>query len=185
MTDAFQIRQLSAVGEAELEGLADVLIDCVEGGASVSFMLPLARERALAFWRSVARAVAAGERALLVAEDGVGLCGTVQLVLDLPENQPHRADLAKMLVHRRARRSGLATRLLRAAEEVARAAGRSLLVLDTVTGSEASRIYERLGWLRAGDIPKYALLPAGGFCSTTYYYRDLGSSAVTSANVAS
>ena len=87
MTDAFQIRQLSAVGEAELEGLADVLIDCVEGGASVSFMLPLARERALAFWRSVARAVAAGERALLVAEDGVGLCGTVQLVLDLQESQ--------------------------------------------------------------------------------------------------
>jgi GNAT superfamily N-acetyltransferase len=185
MTEPFFIRQLATVGERDLEALTDVLIDCVEGGASVSFMLPLTRERALAFWRRVARGVAAGERALLVAEDGEGLCGTVQLVLDLPENQPHRADLAKMLVHRRARRRGLATRLLRAAEDAARAAGRSLIVLDTVTGSEASRIYERLGWVRAGDIPKYALLPAGGFCSTTYYYRDLSSTVVTSANVAS
>ena len=95
----------------QIDALADVLIDCVDGGASVSFMHPLTRERATAFWRRVADGVAAGERALLVAEDAHGMCGTVQLVLDQPENQPHRADLAKMLVHRRARRQGLAAAL--------------------------------------------------------------------------
>ena len=93
-----------------------MLIDCVEGGASVSFMHPLSRDRAVAFWRRVAQGVAAGERALLVAEDAHGICGTVQLVLDLPENQPHRADLAKLLVPRRARCQGLGAALMRAAE---------------------------------------------------------------------
>ena len=102
--------------DAQIDELADVLIDCVEGGASVSFMHPLTRDRAVAFWRRVAQGVAAGERALLVAEDARGLCGTVQLVLDQPENQPHRADLSKMLVHRRARRRGLGAALMRAAE---------------------------------------------------------------------
>jgi GNAT superfamily N-acetyltransferase len=183
MTDSISIQHLAAVGAAELEGLADILIDCVEGGASVSFMQPLTRQRALAFWQRVGRGVAAGERVLLVAKDGAGLCGTVQLLLDLPENQPHRADVAKMLVHRRARRQGLGARLMRAAEDAARAAGRSLLVLDTVTGGDASRVYERLGWVRAGDVPKYALLPMGGFCSTTFYYRDLSSTIDTSAKV--
>jgi GNAT superfamily N-acetyltransferase len=177
MTDPLPIRRLHAVTDAHLEALADILIDCVEGGASVSFMQPLTRERALAFWRRVARAAAEGERALLVAEDATGLCGTVQLLLDLPENQPHRADIAKMLVHRRARRRGLAARLMRAAEDTAQALGRTLLVLDAVTGGDASRLYERLGWVRVGDIPRYALLPMGGFCSTTYYYRDLSSTA--------
>jgi hypothetical protein len=105
-TPTWSPRRLHALDEAQIDGLADVLIDCVEGGASVSFMHPLSRDRAVAFWRLVARGVAAGERALLVAEDERGLCGTVQLLLDLPENQPHRADLAKMLVHRRARRRG-------------------------------------------------------------------------------
>jgi GNAT superfamily N-acetyltransferase len=175
MTDPLPIRRLHAVTDAHLEALADILIDCVEGGASVSFMQPLTRERALAFWRRVARAAAEGERALLVAEDATGLCGTVQLLLDLPENQPHRADIAKMLVHRRARRRGLAARLMRAAEDTAQALGKTVLVLDAVTGGDASRLYERLGWVRVGDIPRYALLPMGGFCSTTYYYRDLSS----------
>src|SRR5215510_10597493 len=113
---AWSIRRLHTVDDAQIEALADVLIDCVEGGASVSFMLPLTRDRAVAFWRRVAEGVAAGERALLVAEDARGICGTVQLVLGLPENQPHRADLMKMLVHRRARRQGLGAALLRAAE---------------------------------------------------------------------
>ena len=144
-THPWIIRRLAAVEEAQVDELAAVLIDCVEGGASVSFMLPLARERAVAFWRGVARGVAAGHRALLVAEDAAGICGTVQLVFDLPENQPHRGDLAKMLVHRRARRQGLGAALVRAAEATARDCGKSLLVLDTVTGSDAERLYAKLG----------------------------------------
>ncbi len=156
-----------------MAALADLLIDCVEGGASVSFMLPLTRDRATAFWRGVAGDVRAGRRALLVAEDGDGICGTVQLVLDLPENQPHRADLAKMLVHRRMRRRGLGAALLKAAERMARDCGRTLLVLDAVTGGDAARMYARHGWVRVGDVPNFALYPGGGFCSTTYFYRDL------------
>ena len=167
-------RRLYALDDAQIDALADVLIDCVEGGASVSFMHPLTRERAVAFWHHVARGVAAGQRALLVAEDELGLCGTVQLLLEQPENQPHRADLAKMLVHRRARRRGLGAALMRAAEATARQYGRTLLVLDAVTGGDAARLYERLGWVRVGDIPGYALFPHGGLCGTTYYYRNLG-----------
>jgi GNAT superfamily N-acetyltransferase len=174
MTPTWSLRCLRAVDAAQIDGLANVLIDCVEGGASVSFMLPLTRDRAVAFWRRVATGVAAGERALLVAEDALGLCGTAQLVLDQPENQPHRADLAKMLVHRRARRQGLGAALMRAAEATARECGKTLLVLDAVTGGDAAQLYERLGWVRVGDIPGYALMPQGGFCSTTYYYRDIG-----------
>ena len=172
-TPAWSLRRLHALDDAQIDGLAGVLIDCVEGGASVSFMHPLTRDRALAFWRRVAQGVAAGERALLVAEDAQGVCGTVQLVLDQPENQPHRADLAKMLVHRRARRQGLGAALGRAAEATARECGKTLLVLDTASG-EAERLYVRLGWMRVGVIPGYALLPRGGFCDTTVYYRDLG-----------
>lgn len=166
-------RRLHALDEATIGELADVLIDCVESGASVSFMRPLSRERALDFWRRVARDVAAGERAVLVVEDEHGICGTVQLILALPENQPHRADLAKMLVHRRARRQGLGAALMRAAERTALACGRTLLVLDAVTAGDAARLYERLGWVRVGDIPNYALMPDGAPCSTTYYYREL------------
>jgi GNAT superfamily N-acetyltransferase len=161
------------VSAAQLGELASVLIDCVEGGASVSFMHPLGREEALAFWSSVAHATAQGQRALLVAEDTEGICGTAQLVLNLPPNQPHRADLSKVLVHRRVRRQGLGAALVRAAEAVARDCGRDLLVLDTVTGGDAQRLYERLGWVRVGDIPRFALMPTGAFCGTTYYYRDL------------
>ena len=170
----FPIRRLTMVTDADVIGLSDVLIDCVEGGASVSFMHPLTRDRAVAFWRRVAQGVAAGERALLVAEDARGLCGTVQLVLDQPENQPHRADLSKMLVHRRARGQGLGAALMRAAEATARECGKTLLVLDAVTGGEAERLYQRLGWERVGVIPGYALMPQGGLCSTTVYYRNLG-----------
>ncbi len=170
----WSLRRLHAVDDAVIDGLVDVLIDCVEGGASVSFMHPLTRERAAAFWRRVAQGVAAGERALLVTEDARGVCGTVQLVLAQPENQPHRADLAKTLVHRRARRQGLGAALMRAAEVTARECGKTLLVLDAVTGGDAARLYERLGWMRVGEIPDYALMPRGGFCSTTLYYRKLG-----------
>jgi ribosomal protein S18 acetylase RimI-like enzyme len=173
-TPAWSIRRLHTLDDAHVDELAGILVDCVEGGASVGFLHPLARDRAAAFWRRVARGVAAGERALLVAEDGRGVCGTVQLLLDLPENQPHRADLAKLLVQRRARRRGLGAALVRAAEATARECGRTLLVLDAVTGGEAARLYERLGWMRVGDIPGYALFPRGGLCGTTVYYRDLG-----------
>jgi GNAT superfamily N-acetyltransferase len=170
----FPIRRLTTVTDADVIGLSDVLIDCVEGGASVSFMHPLAAERAQAFWRRVAEGVARNERALLVADDAVGIVGTVQLALDQPENQPHRADLAKMLVHRRARRQGLGAALMSAAEALARESGKSLLVLDTVTGGDAERLYARLGWQRSGVIPGYALTPRGGLCDTTVFYRVLG-----------
>jgi ribosomal protein S18 acetylase RimI-like enzyme len=165
-------RRLRALDDRQIDELADVLIDCVEGGASVSFMHPLTRDRAVAFWRRVAHGVAAGERALLVIADARGLCGTVQLVLDQPENQPHRGELAKLLVHRRARRQGLGEALMRAAEATARECGKTLLVLDTAS-DEAERLYERLGWERVGVIPGYALLPRGGLCKTTLFYRNL------------
>lgn len=155
------------------DGLAALLEDCVAGGASVGFMEPLTRARTLAFWSRVMDDVRVGRRSVVVAEDAEGVCGTVQLVLDVPENQPHRADVCKMLVHRRVRRRGLGAQLLGEIEQVARAHARDLLVLDTVTGSEASRLYERLGWCRVGDIPSYALWPRGGRCSTTVYYRQV------------
>jgi ribosomal protein S18 acetylase RimI-like enzyme len=165
--------ELRAADESALAQLTDLLIDCVEGGASVSFMLPLERNHALSFWRKVAAEADAGRRVLLVARDAQGICGTVQLMLDLPDNQPHRADVAKMLVHRRARRRGVGAALMRSAEAAAKARGRDLLVLDTVTQSDAARLYERLGWVRVGDIPRYALWPRGGDVGTTFYYRDL------------
>ena len=170
---AGSVRRLHALDDAHIEALADVLIDCIEGGASVSFMRPLPRERALDFWRGVAKEVAAGKRALLVAVDAKGICGTVQLVIGQPENQPHRADLSKLLVHRRARRQGLGAALTRAAEDTARECGKTLLVLDTAS-SGAERVYERLGWKRVGVIPGYALLPDGAPCDTTMYYRTVG-----------
>ena len=174
MTDSrWQIRRLRAVDAQQIEQLADVLTDCVEGGASVSFMLPFPRATAIAFWQQVAEAVERGARALLVAEDADGIVGTVQLVLEQPENQPHRADLAKMLVHRRARGQGLGEALLQAADAMAIDCGKTLLVLDTVTGGTAERLYTRLGWERVGVIPDYALMPEGGLVPTTVFYRKL------------
>ena len=169
---ALKVRRLHTVSDAEIEGLADVLIDVVDGGASVSFMHPFTREKAIAFWRGIARGVEAGERAIVVAEDEQGICGTAQLILSLPENQPHRADLAKMLVHRRARRRGIGAAVLRAAEDAARELGKTLLVLDTAS-QDAERLYERAGWIKVGVIPDYALMPDGAFCDTIVYYRRL------------
>jgi len=171
-TPTWSLRRLHAVDDAQIDGLAGVLIDCVEGGASVSFMHPLLHDRAVAFWRRVGDGVAAGDRALLVAEDARGVCGTVQLVLDQPENQPHRADLSKLLVHRRVRRQGLGEALMRAAEGMARDCGKTLLVLDTAS-AEAERVYERLGWVRVGVVPDFALLPHGGLCGTTFFYLNV------------
>jgi ribosomal protein S18 acetylase RimI-like enzyme len=149
-----------------------VLIDCVEGGASVSFMLPLSLDKATTFWRQVAHDVAADTRALLIAEDNTGIVGTVQLVFAQPENQPHRADISKLLVHRRARRSGIGEALMREAEHVALDCGKTLLVLDTASG-DAERLYVRMGWRLVGVIPDYALWPGGGLCATSFYYREL------------
>jgi GNAT superfamily N-acetyltransferase len=171
-TAGHAIRRLHTVGEAQVRGLAELLIDCVDGGASVSFMHPLSPAKAAEFWGRVAAEVSQGRRALLVAEDAQGIAGTVQLILDQPENQPHRADLSKMLVHRRARRRGLGAALLRATENLARECGKSLLVLDTASG-DAERLYARLGWQRSGMIPGYALWPRGGLCDTTVFYRIL------------
>src|SRR5580704_13698239 len=171
--DTIQVRTLLEAGDREIQQLSDVLIDCVEGGASVSFMLPIARATAVSFWRSVAAGVARGERVLVVAQDRQGrIVGAVQLIFAQAENQPHRADVAKMLVHRRARRHGVGAALLAAAESAALAAGKTLLVLDTASG-DAERLYAKLGWQRCGVIPGYALLPDGGLCDTTFFYRTL------------
>ena len=168
-----RVRRLDSLTDADIEGLAAVLADCVEGGASVGFMQPYPLDRAAAWWRGLAADVAAGRRALLVAEDEQGIVGTVHLVLAQPDNQPHRADLCKMLVMRRARKRGVGAALMDAAEREARAAGKTLLVLDTAS-AEAERLYARMGWTRLGVIPGYALLPEGGVCDTTYFYRELG-----------
>jgi GNAT superfamily N-acetyltransferase len=167
------IKRLDVVGDRDVDELTDLLVDCVEGGASVSFMHPLAPDKARAFWREVADGVRAGERALLVAEDDEGIVGTVQLVFARPENQPHRADLSKLLVHRRARRRGLGEALMLGAEQLGRDCGRTLLVLDTVTDSDAERLYVRLGWVRVGVIPDFALLSHGGLWGTTVFYKSL------------
>jgi GNAT superfamily N-acetyltransferase len=166
------VQRLSTVTPAQLDGLVQVLIDCVEGGASVSFMHPLSEDKARAFWRRVIDGVANGQRALVIAQQDDAVVGTVQLVLDQPENQPHRGDLSKMLVHRRARRHGVGAALLRQAEDAARESGKTLLVLDTAS-RDAQRLYERMGWQRCGHVPDYALLPFGGLCGTTFYYRRL------------
>ncbi|WP_295643668.1 GNAT family N-acetyltransferase [uncultured Methylibium sp.] len=174
-TSPVTVRRVApADAQACVEPLAEVLLDCVEGGASVSFMWPLPRDKALAFWRGVADGVARGERVLLVAEDAAGrIVGTVQLITAQPDNQPHRADVAKMLVHRSARRRGVAQQLMAAADDAARGAGKTVLVLDTVTGGDAERLYQRAGWQRVGEIPHYALMPDGPLCSTTYFYKHL------------
>jgi GNAT superfamily N-acetyltransferase len=176
MSEHVTLRLLSPhEAKEQIKALSAVLIDCVEGGASVSFMAPLSQERADAFWQGVAEGIAAGERILLVAQDRPSgqIVGTVQIVLRQPENQPHRADIAKMLVHRQARKRGVGAALMRAAEDAARTAGKSVLVLDTVTGGDAERLYERLGWLKSGVIPNYALWPQGGFCDTTVFYKQI------------
>jgi len=158
-----------------VQHLADILIACVHGGASVSFMAPLSREKAESFWHGVAEAVGKGERDLLVAKvQATGeLVGTVQVLLKQTENQPHRASIVKMLVHPDARGRGVGTKLLSCAEKLARSSNKTLLVLDTATGSDAERLYDRMGWNRVGVIPDYALWPDGRPCSTTIFYKTL------------
>ena len=169
-----EIRRLDA-GElgAHVEGLAAVLEDCVAGGASVSYLAPFTLDDARGQVVSFAADAALGKRLILAAFDGARIVGTVQIVPAPQPNQPHRAEIAKLLVHRDARRQGVAERLMAAAENEARAAGKTLLVLDTVTGDAAERLYTRLGWSRVGVIPNYALYPDGRPCATTVFYKEL------------
>jgi len=174
MDSAFIIRRLSAdETRVAAPALGEVLLDCVQGGASVSFMADMTRQEAEAFWLGVAEAAASDGRAVLVAEDAGGLLGVVEVIPAGAPNQPHRADIAKMLVHRRARRRGVGEALMRAAEDAARRMGKTLLTLDTVTGGVAERLYARLGWAPVGVIPDYALMPDGALCATTVFYKAL------------
>ena len=166
-----EIRRLDAAeGQQYLSALADLLVDCVEGGASVSFMAPFSKAEAEDFF---ADCLKQEDRVVLAAFDGTKLVGTVQMVPAWPPNQPHRADIAKLLVHRPARKEGVATQLMEHVESASRAAGKTLLVLDTVTGDAAERLYTRLGWTRVGVIPNYALYPDGRWCDTTVFYKQL------------
>lgn len=174
VVDADQVRRLDAdEARAHLDGLAAVLHDCVEGGASVGYLAPFSAEDARAAFDGFVTEVEQGRRMLLVAVDDGELVGTVQVVLALPPNQPHRGEITKLLVRRSARGRGIAERLMERAEDEARAEGKTLLVLDAVTGDAAERLYDRLGWTRVGVIPSFALYPDGRPCSTTYFWKAL------------
>jgi GNAT superfamily N-acetyltransferase len=169
-----EIRQLTAIeGRHFLAALAEVLLDCVEGGASVSFMASLSKADAESFFEKVVEGVQRGDRILLAAFIDSKLVGTVQILIAMPPNQPHRADVSKLLVLRSARGQGVGSRLMEYAEEASRLAGKTLLVLDTATGDPAERLYMRLGWNRTGEIPKYALYPDGTWCDTTIFWKQL------------
>ena len=171
MPDA-AIRPLDArEAEARLPELGDILRDAVEHGASVNFVAGFTQGEAEAFWRGQLAGLAAGDRILFVADDGSRLVGTVLLFFAHQPNAPHRAEIGKMLVHSSARRRGLGQRLLAAAEERARAAGRTLLVLDTHTGSDGERLYRRCGWTEVGQIPDHSLTTDGHLAPTTIFYK--------------
>ena len=169
-----EIRRLDATElAAQLDGLAAVLADCVAGGASVSYLAPFSHEQARAEFEAMAAEAEKGRRLILGAFADDRLVGTVQVILALPPNQPHRAEIAKLLVHRSARKRGIAQLLMEHAESEARAAGKTLLVLDTVTGGDAERLYARLGWTRVGVIPGYALYPDRRPCDTTIFWKTV------------
>ena len=175
MTTSLHLQTLSREAIlTHVDALSDILENCVNGGASVSFMLPFSHEKARAFWLSVADSVGRQERTVLACADEQGeLFGTVQLITDQPENQPHRADVAKLLVHEKARRKGAAMALMEALEGEARKQGKSVLVLDTATGSGAEVFYQRAGWQKTGEIPRYALMPDGALTATSVFYKFL------------
>jgi GNAT superfamily N-acetyltransferase len=174
LAPSLDIRCLTAEEVREhVRGLGEVLADCVEGGASVGFMLPFATEDAIPYWRSIADSVSRGERLCLAAlADGL-VVGTAQLVFAAMPNQPHRADVSKLLVHRKARKHGVGSALMHRLEIEAALHGRSLLVLDTAVGGGAEALYERLGWQPSGEVPGYALWPEGGECATRFYWKRL------------
>ena len=172
MDTAFRIRRLAPAEALEAApALAAVLVDCIRGGAGVSFMADLTQDEAEGFWRDTA---AAGDgRVFVAAEDVEGLCGVVMVIPAWPPNQPHRADISKLLVASRARRRGIAEALMAEAETVALEMRRPLLMLDTVEGSDAERLYRRLGWIAYGVVPDFALLPDGRPWGCTFFYKAL------------
>lgn len=172
---SIEIKALTQAAGAQAM-LVDMLIETVATGGSVSFMHPLAPEAAGAFWTRSLMAAARGERAVLGAWDGKALVGTVTLLLDCPPNQPHRAEIAKLMTRVDHRGKGVATRLMRAAESLAVEKGRTLLVLDTAAEEGASGLYERLGFTLAGEIPDYASKPHGGLTGTLIYWKRIGQS---------
>lgn len=169
-----RIRRLTSIDARALDDLCEVLIDCVTGGASVNFLWPMTRDKAERFWKAVDAGLSRNDRVLVVAEEAGRIIGTAQAVWAPQENGPHRADVAKMLVHRRARGRGVGAAVLAEAENAAREAGRTLLVLDTAS-PDAERLYARGGWQRVGIIPRYALLPDGSDCDTVVFFKDLAS----------
>ena len=171
--NSIEIRALGASAET-LAMLADLLVETVAAGGSVSFMHPLAPEAASAFWKKSLAAVARGERVVLGAWDGKVLVGTVTLLLDFPPNQPHRAEIGKLMTRLSHRGRGVAAALMRAAEALAVQRGRTLLVLDTATEGGAAGLYERLGWSLVGEIPDFALKPQGGLTGTLIYWKRIG-----------
>jgi len=172
--EEIEVRRLAG-GEARahLGGLASVLRDCVEGGASVSYMAPFSDEDARSAFDGFVREAEQGRRLIVAAFDDDELVGTVQVILTLPPNQPHRGEIAKLLVRRSARRQGIARRLMERAEAEAIAEGKTLLVLDTVTGDPAEALYTGMGWTRVGVIPNFALYPDGRPCATTFFWKAL------------
>jgi len=171
----FVIEEIRESSEALLAELADLTFNIVQGGASVGFMDDLTIEQAISFWTEVLNKVKQQKTVLIVAKNVLSnrIAGTVQLQTDLPSNQAHRADVAKMLVHTDFRRMGIAQRLLRHIERIAIDLNKTLMVLDTVTDSPAYIMYQKCGWTIVGDIPNYVLLPNGSPCSTTYFYKNL------------
>ena len=169
------ITRLSAAElRASAKELADLLVDAVNGGASLGFVSPFGHDAAAAWWEELAPAVADGRRLIWAARSGDRLTGTVSLALEPKPNAPHRAEIAKLVVHRDARGQGLGRRLLAAAEEAATVAGRTLLLLDTESGSAAEYLYRSAGWTEIGVVPDHAALPSGPLRPTTFFYKSLG-----------
>ena len=174
MSEQIEIRRLQPEDLREhIDALAAVLHDCVEGGASVGYMAPFSAADARRAFEGFAAEAEQGRRLILAAFLDGELVGTVQVILALMPNQPHRGEIAKMLVHRSARRRGVARQLMERADDEARSEGKTLLVLDAVTGGDAARLYDRLGWTTVGIVPNFALYPDGRPCDTTYFWKAL------------
>ena len=177
MTDTGVMAEVERLGGREARasraGFVELLRDAVAGGASVGFLDPLPDDEAAAYWDGVFAEVEAGTRLLFVVRDGDEVLGSVQLAIPAKPNARHRVAVEKLLVHSSARRRGLGTALMRAAEDATARMGRHLLVLDTEAGDRAGRLYERLGYVRAGVIPGYALSPTGRPLGGAFYYRNL------------
>lgn len=173
-TASIEVQRLDAAGVREhLDGLAAVLEDCVDGGAGIRYLAPFSRDDARTAFSQVARDVEQGKRVLVAALANGEVVGTVQIVLALQQNSPHRGEIVQLLVHRAARRRGIAQQLMERAEAEALAEGRTLLTLDTADET-AERLYERLGWTKVGVIPNYALYPDGRPSHTTIFWKDIG-----------